>query len=164
MPGLDVDVAVTSGLWERLPDAEVIVVRAIEATLAEPGLVLPRTEACEVTVGLADDATLRDLNRTYRTKDKPTNVLSFPADRGPLIGDVVIAFETLVREAEADRIPVNAHLAHLTVHGLLHLMGHDHLTEADALRMEEHETAILARLGFADPHACGRVMPDESDA
>jgi len=118
----------------------------------------------ELSLALADDATVQGLNRDYRAKDKPTNVLSFPAAHGPLLGDVIVAHETLMREAVEEGIPAADHLAHLTIHGLLHLLGYDHETEADALRMEALETSILAGLGIADPHAAGRESPDGTHA
>ena len=107
---------------------------------------------------------VRNLNRDYRAKDKPTNVLSFPAPHGPLLGDVIIAWETLLREAEEEGITPADHLAHLTIHGLLHLLGYDHETDAEAVAMESLETAILAGLGIKDPHAAGRMTPDGTDA
>ena len=110
---------------------------------------------------LTDDAPIRDLNRTWRGKDKPTNVLSFPAPpqpgacrrRAPL-GDIVLAYETLVREScGASRSRSPHHFAHLVVHGILHLLGQDHETgEAEADAMEALEVAALATLGIADPY------------
>ena len=137
-----------------VPDARAIVRRAVRAALA----VAPDPGAAEMTVMLADDALLRDLNRTWRGKDKPTNVLSF-ADGGPAapeapraLGDVVIAFETTAAEAEAARIALADHLAHLVVHGTLHLLGFDHERARDAKVMEPMEVRALARIGIADPY------------
>jgi probable rRNA maturation factor len=111
---------------------------------------------------LTNDSAIRKLNRTWRGKNEPTNVLSFPSDlqAGPyrLLGDVVIAYETLAREARAERKPFDHHLAHLAVHGFLHLCGYDHETDRQAAAMERLETAILARMGIPNPyiaHACG---------
>lgn len=156
--GLVVDVAVLSDRWDAMPEAEAMVRRAVAAALAHPEVAVGSD--AELSVALADDSMLRRLNRDYRSKDQPTNVLSFPAVRGPLLGDVVIAYETLAREAAEERVPADHHLAHLTVHGLLHLLGHDHEDEAEAARMEALETAILGRLGMSDPHAGGRANPD----
>jgi probable rRNA maturation factor len=156
------DIAVMSDLWDALPDAEPLVRRAVRAAAAHPE-VKPPADA-ELSVALADDAEVQRLNREYRAKDKPTNVLSFPAPHGPILGDVIIAYETLVREAGEEGIAVGDHLTHLTVHGLLHLLGYDHETEADAVKMERLETEILAGLGIKDPHATGRTMPDEPHA
>lgn len=112
----------------------------------------------ELAVMLADDGELRALNRRWRAKDEPTNVLSFPAGApggGPPrpLGDIVIAFETAAREARAARLPLSHHVTHLAVHGFLHLVGYDHQSEPDAEAMEGLEIAVLARLGIADPYA-----------
>ncbi len=118
-----------------------------------------------LTLGLilTDDAEQRRLNRDWRGVDHPTNVLAFPAwepsaavpPGAPLLlGDVVLAFETVAREARQQGKPLAAHLSHLVVHGVLHLFGHDHIGEAEAVVMEALETAILAGLGVPDPY-CG---------
>lgn len=103
---------------------------------------------------LADDRTLQDLNSRFRGRDKPTNVLSFPSGGGVdgFLGDIAIAFETCRREAVEQGIAFRCHAAHLIVHGLLHLAGHDHEREEEAERMESLETEILAQLGIADPY------------
>jgi probable rRNA maturation factor len=111
----------------------------------------------EISIVLADDAFVQDLNRKYRNIDMPTNVLSFAADDddglGPcLLGDVILAFETVQREADAAGKPMPDHVSHLVVHGTLHLLGFDHEDEREAIEMEALETAILARLGIADPY------------
>ncbi|QCI66187.1 rRNA maturation RNase YbeY [Phreatobacter stygius] len=152
------DIALLSDLWKGLADAEETVHRAVAAAVAHPE-VKPPPDA-ELSVALADDAEVKRLNRDYRAKDKPTNVLSFPATHGPMLGDVIIAYETLVKEAADEDIAVSDHLTHLTIHGLLHLLGYDHETEAEAVTMERIETEVLASLGIKDPHATGRIMPD----
>ncbi len=108
-----------------------------------------------VTILLADDATLKRLNREFRGKDKPTNVLSFPAQANPEghLGDIAIAFGVTAGEAEAAGKSLADHAAHLAVHGVLHLVGYDHETTAEAEAMEPLEMAILAQLGIADPYA-----------
>jgi probable rRNA maturation factor len=112
----------------------------------------------EVSLLLADDAEIRDLNRTWRGRDEPTNVLSFPLDaphRGVAprpLGDIVLAYGTVAREAAARGVPVCQHAAHLVVHGMLHLLGHDHENEAQARDMEALEVRVLARLGLPDPY------------
>ena len=114
--------------------------------------------AAELSLVLTDDAGQRDLNREWRGIDKPTNVLSFPQIEpfGPvsgLIGDIILARETLVREAEEQGVSFDDHFTHLVVHGFLHLLGYDHLDDAEALVMEGLETQILATLGVADPYS-----------
>ena len=100
---------------------------------------------------LSDDAQVRILNRTYRQKDTPTNVLSFP-QTGPLLGDIVLARETLLREAAEKHVSLEAHLTHLIIHGWLHLQGFDHQTEAEAQEMEAVEIAALRTLGIDNPY------------
>jgi len=159
---IQTDIAVLSDLWDGLPQAEDTVRKAVRAVGACGQVTVPPD--AELSLALADDATVRTLNRDYRAKDKPTNVLSFPAPHGPLLGDVIIAYETLAREAAEEGVPPSDHLAHLTIHGLLHLLGYDHETEAEAVTMEALETSILAGLGIADPHAAGRETPDGTHA
>jgi probable rRNA maturation factor len=112
----------------------------------------------ELSVTLTSDRAMRALNRRWRGRDKPTNVLSFPAaaaKRGAprLIGDVVIAYETTAAEARAQGKPFDHHLAHLAVHGFLHLLGYDHESDDEADAMERRERRILATLGIPDPYA-----------
>ena len=109
---------------------------------------------------LSDDSAVQALNRDWRGKNAPTNVLSFPAAApgkaraaSPYIGDIVIAYRTVAREAVAEGKPFNHHLAHLTVHGFLHLLGYDHENDRDAKKMELLERKILKRLAIPDPYA-----------
>lgn len=131
----------------------------LEAEAAHPWLAFPEPE---LSIVLSDDAGVRELNRQYRGRDKATNVLSFAMNEGaagdpaagPLLGDILIAHETLEAEAREQGIPPENHLSHLVVHGVLHLLGYDHeLSDGDAERMEEREVAILQQLGVADPYA-----------
>lgn len=108
-----------------------------------------------VTVRYVAEAEARRFNRQYRGKDYATNVLSFPYGASPLEGDVVICAPVVAREAREQGKDVEAHHAHLLVHGLLHLAGHDHERAAEAAKMERLERSILARLGFEDPYASG---------
>lgn len=145
--------------WETaVPDLEPLANRAVEAALA----VLPPPDGpVEVSLMLADDDTVRDLNARWRGKDGPTNVLSFPAAPQPLppgiarpLGDVVLAYDTVLRESGGQSTPLRNHLAHLLVHGTLHLLGQDHETgESEAEAMEALEVAALGRLGIPDPYA-----------
>jgi probable rRNA maturation factor len=149
-----VDIIVDSSLWAAEPGAEETVRRAIAQAAAA---VTPSADA-ELAVVLTNDAAIRTLNRQWRGLDAPTNVLSFPTaasvrGESPIhLGDIVIAHETTAREAEADGKPLAHHLAHLAVHGFLHLLGYDHESEADADAMEQLERTILARLGVPDPY------------
>jgi probable rRNA maturation factor len=147
-----VDVIVDSPLWSS--EAEAVVRRAIAAS-AEAG----SSRNGELAIVLTDNSAIRQLNRQWRGLDEPTNVLSFPAaDEGQTegerqLGDIVIAYEIAAREAETEKKPLTDHLAHLTVHGFLHLLGYDHETDSEADKMEQLEATILARLGVPDPYA-----------
>jgi probable rRNA maturation factor len=106
-----------------------------------------------VAILFADDAAVRELNRAWRQKDQPTNVLSFPAPEGfNALGDIALALETVLAEATAQNKAPTDHTAHLLAHGFLHLLGYDHEDDAEAEAMEDRERAILARLGIADPY------------
>ena len=134
------------------PDEEDIR-RWVQATLAAEG----RDGDAELTVRIVGEDEITELNRRYRHKDRPTNVLSFPFEAPPgvetdLLGDLVIAAPVVAREAREQGKPLTAHWAHLVVHGTLHLLGHDHQTEAEAEIMEGREIAILAGLGYPDPY------------
>jgi len=111
---------------------------------------------------LCDDSAIRALNRDWRGKNAPTNVLSFPAampgkarSASPYVGDIVIAYQTTAREAVAEGKPFDHHLTHLAIHGFLHLLGYDHKNDRDAQKMERLERKILKRLAIPDPYAPG---------
>ncbi len=145
------DSIVESTSWKKERGAKTLVRQAI---VAAARAVPERTG--ELAVVLTDDAAIRALNRTWRGKDEATNVLSFPAQSPPgtpaLLGDIVIAYETTAREAQAEGKPFRHHLAHLAVHGYLHLAGHDHEADAEAEAMESLEIAVLARLKVPNPY------------
>ncbi|MCC6074832.1 rRNA maturation RNase YbeY [Pseudomonas sp. GCM10022188] len=119
-----------------------------------------RTAPSELTIRIVDEAEGRELNRTWRGKDYATNVLSFPAEipEGlldiPLLGDLVICAQVVAREAAEQDKSAEAHWAHLTIHGCLHLLGYDHIEDAEAEEMEALERQLLAELGYPDPYAC----------
>jgi len=159
----EIDIRIEAPGWAALPDAEAIVRRAVEAVLAD----YEPDERGALAVLLTGDAEIRRLNRDFRHKDKPTNVLSFPAAALPgeaLLGDIALAYETCAREAGEDGKLVADHLAHLVVHGALHLLGFDHETPDDAEEMEAEEVAILARLGIADPYAGSELALNTHEA
>lgn len=153
---LDIDISVDAGAWPDEERLNWLVGRAAAATLAE---VSARGHS-ELSVVFSDDAHIQALNAEWRGKDNPTNVLSFPAfplsigdPLPPLLGDVVLAAETVAREAALEEKPLESHITHLVVHGLLHLLGHDHEIDAEAEAMEAVERAALARLAIPDPYA-----------
>ncbi len=151
-----IDVVAQSPLWSGEPDSEEVARRAALAALAETGRTYSR--GAEIAIVLADDARLQELNNIWRGKDRPTNVLSFPGAEGAeiattdILGDVVIAYETVAREAQSEGKTFAAHFAHLVVHGTLHLFGFDHEDDGEAETMENAERAALARLGIDDPY------------
>jgi probable rRNA maturation factor len=152
-PALEIDIQTASPLWAAQPRAEETVRAALVAAASAQ-----RVEG-EVSMLLTDDAAIRTLNRDWRQIDKPTNVLSFPAAKdatkhaaGAFVGDIVVAYETLAREcADEDRDFLH-HLAHLSVHGFLHLIGYDHQTDAQADEMEGLESRILQSMNMPDPY------------
>ncbi|MES2861811.1 MAG: rRNA maturation RNase YbeY [Pseudomonadota bacterium] len=146
-----IEVEVEAEDWtDAIDNVEAVVERAAVAALAN--------QAGGVVVLLTDDATVRDLNARFRDKDRPTNVLSFPAagmpdTGGPApLGDIVLAYGVCAAEAQAQGKSLTNHLTHLVVHGVLHLLGQDHEDDAEAEAMEAEERAVLARLGVADPY------------
>lgn len=151
----NVDLLVESVRWNGAGRVKALLRRAVGAAAAELS-----TGGVELAIVLTDDSAIRLLNRQWRGIDKATNVLSFPsqqpsADTGGqslLIGDIVLAYETIAREAEAEGKPFAHHLAHLAVHGFLHLNGCDHERDEEAEAMEQLERKILRRLRIPDPY------------
>lgn len=156
---IDLDVAVEDERWSALGDLEALAGRAARAAVEISGAGV----AGELCLLFTDDSAIRALNRDWRGLDKPTNVLSFPAPEQPgagaqagapqPLGDIAIAFETTEREATEEGKTLRDHATHLIVHGVLHCLGYDHETEAEAEEMEALEIAALARMGIADPYA-----------
>lgn len=147
IPGT-IEVEIEADAWTAaLPEAETVVRRAATAALG--------TVAGDVVVLLTDDGAVRDLNARFRDKDRPTNVLSFPAPETaePHLGDIVLAYGVCADEATAQGKSLADHLSHLVVHGVLHLLGRDHEDDAEAEEMEAEEREILAGIGVADPYA-----------
>ena len=154
------EILITAECWQAEPEAGAVIDRAIAAA-AE--FVEADVGESELAVMLTDDEGIRTLNKNWRSIDKPTNVLSFPAlqPRGPrqpddaprMLGDIAIAYETTRREADEEQKPFDHHLSHLAVHGFLHLIGHDHEKDQEAEAMESLERVILSQLGIPDPYA-----------
>ena len=160
---VQIEVIVRSALWNKRRTARSIVKKAVLAAAKAAS-----TAPAELAIVLSNDSTIQALNRDWRGKNAPTNVLSFPAAPGlpvsgrrsgksqlqsPYIGDIVIAYQTTAREAVAEGKPFDHHLAHLAVHGFLHLLGYDHENDRDAEKMESLERRVLGRLAIPDPYA-----------
>jgi len=148
---LKIDVLVDSDRWGEPAKAGSTVRRAVAQAAA-----FASTTGSELAIVLTDDSAVRQLNRLWRGIDAATNVLSFPSKRAadePLhLGDIVLAYETIAREAGAEGKPFAHHLAHLAVHGFLHLIGYDHANDSDAETMEQTERKILRCLNIPDPY------------
>jgi probable rRNA maturation factor len=156
--GPTIDVVIASARWHKAPRAARLVRRII--TAAAP----TSARNAELSVILTNDRAIGALNRQWRGRDKPTNVLSFPTPKlvsksvskaRHHLGDIVIAYETTAKEARDEGKPFDHHLAHLALHGFLHLLGYDHESHRQAETMERRERLILARLGVPDPYAAG---------
>lgn len=161
---MSMDIIIEDDRWAALGLAD-LATDAANAALTHLGL---DPEAWEIVVLACNDARIADLNRDFREKPTPTNVLSWPsqeraadADGGkpvlpagpdPELGDIAISYDTCMREAEAADKPATDHITHLLVHGTLHLLGYDHIRDLDATLMEEHETRILGKMGIPDPY------------
>ena len=156
-----IDVLVESGLWKEPRVVKSLVRRAVNEAAAAVS-----TSGAELAIVLTNDSAIRLLNRDWRGTDAATNVLSFPAQNAigepPLIGDIVLAFETIAREAHDEGKPFAHHVAHLTVHGFLHLNGYDHQRSKDAEEMEQLERKILQRLAIPDPYRSLAKSPAKS--
>lgn len=147
-----IEIEIEDPAWAAaLTDVEALVRTAANATL------LQQEASAAIVILLADDAALRDLNARFRGKDAATNVLSFPAAPNPenLLGDVALAFGACSREAAQQGKPLAHHLQHLTVHGVLHLLGYDHIDDDETSDMEALERTVLAQLGVPDPYLVG---------
>ena len=156
---LAVDILVEAGPWNCANAIDAAIREAAQRAYDRSGR--GGDGATQVVVVLSDDAAVQALNRQFRGQDKPTNVLSFPAADAVLgaparsrhLGDIVLGYETVLRECEEQSVTLHDHVRHLVVHGVLHLMGFDHATDADAEQMEALEIRVLASLGVADPYS-----------
>jgi probable rRNA maturation factor len=159
---LQSDISIECEHWSKLADLDALVERALQAACLEAGKIL--FNGAEVSLLFCDDVRIQELNRDWRSLDKPTNVLSFPAapverlPSAPLLGDIAIAFETVTKEASDEDKSLSDHTSHMIVHGFLHLLGYDHENEQEAEEMEDLERRALARLGIADPYAASELI------
>ncbi len=149
-----VEISIEAPAWEAVAGLEALTEKVVRQSEALSGVEL--APDCELSVAFCDDATIRGLNARWRGEDKATNVLSFPTpgslERRPLLGDIVIAYETVDCEAKQQGKRFEDHLAHMIFHGFLHLIGYDHETTAQAEEMETLERKIATALGIADPY------------
>ncbi len=152
-----IECLVEAGGWPDATQLEQLAEKTVGAAVDE--LQLGDNEQSELSLLFANDAQMRELNANWRDQDKPTNVLSFPVVAlspgmapGPMLGDIILGFETIDREARLENKPFGNHLTHLIVHGFLHLLGYDHQTETEGREMEALERRILHRLTIPDPY------------
>ncbi len=153
---LNIDIAYECEDWRvAIPDANAIVADVALHTLNGAGF---EGDDAELSFVLADNDFVQALNKTYRDQDKPTNVLSFPQDDGYMLGDVILAFETLASEAEDQSKALTDHFKHLICHGVLHLLGFDHIEDVEAEEMESLEVKILHALDVKNPYTHGESV------
>jgi len=151
-----IGISIQAGDWPPKKALSELATRALGAAIAALAGASEPTRAkneTEISLVFTDDARIRKFNKEFRGKDKPTNVLSFPQKSGPLLGDVILAAETVRREAALAGKTLEDHMAHLIIHGFLHLLGYDHEEDGDAETMEAVERAALKRMGIKDPYA-----------
>jgi probable rRNA maturation factor len=160
---LTIDISIEDECWTAVGDIDALARSAVDAALAESGETL--SVDTEVSIVLCGDAFIKELNAKWRGQDKPTNVLSFPADfqdAAPALGDIIIAYETVAREAAEDGKSLRDHLSHMIVHGFFHLLGFDHEDDEEAEEMETAEIKALAALGIASPYEAPLVEPTQT--
>ena len=150
LPSLDIDITFQTKHWDECDfDVTASIETAICRALHAIGF---KRNGAEVSVVLADNNFVQDLNKNYRDKDKPTNVLSFPQDEEMLLGDIIVAYETVADECITQEKSFHDHFMHLITHGTLHLMGYDHIKDNEAEEMEALEIKILGELGIKNPY------------
>jgi len=159
----DIEINIEDSNWQsELSNAEEVINKACTSALKAAGISV-YADNIEISILLTNDQFIQKLNKDYRSKNKPTNVLSFPleelsagnyhdVDKQIALGDIIFAFETIKNEASAEEKPIESHLTHLAIHGTLHLLGYDHEEDADAEIMEALEIKILASLGISNPY------------
>lgn len=156
---LEIDLRVADPRWEALGDLNALATRVLGVASAR------MQQGGEIAILLTHDGEMHALNKQWRGKDKPTDVLSFPSDQPEIpgqpqyLGDIALGYDTALADSGTMGRPFEAHASHLMVHGFLHLMGYDHIEPEDAKVMEPLETEILASLGWPDPYATGPYAP-----
>lgn len=146
---IEIDIAISEDAWNSaFPALELITRDTVLKALHMADI----HHDTEISLSYVNDGEIQILNRDYRGKDKPTNVLSFPQNEPAMLGDIVLAYETVVREAKEQEKPLENHLRHLLVHGVLHLLGHDHEEDGEAEAMESLEARILSEMGIKNPY------------
>jgi probable rRNA maturation factor len=162
VPDITVDVHTAVAAWRVVPRVTARVRQAAQRAISMSGVAV--MSGAEIAISLSDNTRVQAANLEWRGLDKPTNVLSFPGattskiSRSPFLGDVILALETVLQEAEYEGKPLEHHVSHLIVHGVLHCLGYDHMTDADAERMETLETLILASLAIPDPYGAAELL------
>jgi probable rRNA maturation factor len=161
---LEIDIVVAASEWDRIDDLEGLTNRCVAVSLENCLLAL--APECEISVTYCDDDAIAQLNAQWRGKNAPTNVLSFPTpglleDRR-LLGDIIIAYQTVTREAKEFGRPLPSYIGHMLIHGVLHLVGYDHETEAEAEIMENLERLIALKMGLGDPYESEDAMQPSS--
>lgn len=150
MSDTSIDITILEPCWsEALKNIDRLCDQAISAARAAADI----EQEAELSIALMNDAAIQALNRDYRSKDVPTNVLSFPAKHPDMFGDIALSLETLEREAQGRGITLDAHFTHLVIHGFLHLCGYDHIKDDEAQIMESLEIKALAALDLPSPYA-----------
>lgn len=163
MPPISVDTLVEDNIWKaKLSNHDDMIQNTVEKTLHHLNIFEKNDKIAEISVTLTNDESIQSLNKDYRGKDKPTNVLSFPQidwsnddwkdDPVVMLGDVVVSFETIAREAEEQSKSLEHHFTHMLVHSIVHLFGYDHETDEEAEEMETLEIEILKQMGIENPY------------
>lgn len=163
MPPISVDTLVEDDIWNaKLSNHDELIEETVEITLHNLNIFEKNDKIAEISVTLTNDESIQSLNKDYRGKDKPTNVLSFPQidwsnddwkdDPMVMLGDVVVSFETIAREAEEQSKSLEHHFTHMLVHSIVHLFGYDHETDEEAEEMEALEIEILKQMGIENPY------------
>ncbi len=149
---IECDILKMDNKWEELPEISDIIELTVNYAHNNPQYIHKDIHSLEISIVLTNNTHITELNRDYRGKDKPTNVLSFPQDEPGLLGDIIIARETIIAEAKDQGKTMQNHFTHMLIHGCLHLMGFDHIEEKEAQTMEDLEIKILSQMNIKNPY------------